>query len=156
MKKMILQIAKTIDEPADFTRIVYLNYCFDFSNEETIRYYGIDDNSMIHVVKRTQGGGGMENIYSNCKECLMKDKCPFHELFSMWNVHKLVETQKNAYLILCQRFKFPKNVVKAIEENNEDNQVRLGDIIHRIYHKNHNTCISQEKVVEIISEGKIS
>ena len=93
-------------------------------------------------------GGPIKELYSNCKECPGWYQCPFRYLLHEWNVYELLEKQENAYLILCQRFKFPNDVVKAIE-GNEDKDIRLGDALHHIYHKNPN--MTQEEVFEIIS-----
>ena len=59
---------------------------------------------------------------------------------------------QNAYLILCQTFGLLSDVIKIIEDHNEEGHVRLGDVLCRICHKKPN--LTQEEVIEIISNGK--
>ena len=63
-------------------------------------------------------------------------------------MHELHQKYENAYLILCQAFSLPSNVIEIIEDNHEDNGVRLCDALHRICHKNPN--LTREEVIEII------
>ena len=78
------------------------------------------------------------------------DDCPFNSTIAKWDIYKL-KNQRYAYLILCQHFNFPNDIVKIIEDNHEENYIRLGDVLHRICHKNPN--ITREEVIEIISNG---
>ena len=90
---------------------------------------------------------GYAALYSHCEDCWM-DKCPFKNLFDEWNMHELSKKRENVYSILCQRFNFPSNVVKAIKDNHEENHIRLGDALHHICHKYPN--ITREEVIGII------
>ena len=78
--------------------------------------------------------------------------CPFSGLVRKWNMDKrLSKKQGNAYLILCKHFGLPNDVIKIIEDNHEDNGVRLCDALYRICHKNPNT--TDEEVIDIISNA---
>ena len=92
------------------------------------------------------------SLTSHCEDCWM-NRCPFDHLLSTWNLHELSKTHKNAYLILCKAFSLPSNIIKIIEDNCESNAIRLGDVLHRICHKNPN--LTREEVIEIIGNGKL-
>ena len=85
------------------------------------------------------------------EECEMKGSIECHIVHSIstWNIHELSMTYQGAYLTLSQRFSLPSDVIKAIEDNHEDNGVRLGDVLHHICHINPN--LTQEEVIETLS-----
>ena len=151
--ELIVHIEEITKIPADTINLNYHFQCLSCKTSymRTIEECGIKNCSTIHVTLTHCLGGPIEELYSNCEECPGWYQCPFRDLLHEWNVYELVEKQENAYLILCQRFKFPNDVVKAIE-GNEGKDVRLGDTLHHIYHKNPN--ITQEEVFEIISNGR--
>ena len=99
--------------------------------------------SLLDLEKRTACSAG-SSLYSICEDCWMKSGCPFKDLVHKWNMEEF--KQGNPYLILCQRFSLPSNVISSIEDNHEDNGIRLGDVLHHICHKNPN--ITREEVIE--------
>ena len=152
VEKMVFQIANRCKISPYQIKVVVGNHCIDMFNDGTIEDYGIEHSSVVHVVQRTHGGGGIEGIYSNCKQCQKKFQCPFHELFRKWDILEIAEIQENAYLTLCQfeKFRLPNDVIWDIRDNNESSYVRLGDALHHIYHKDSN--ITLEDIMEIISK----
>ena len=74
--------------------------------------------------------------------------CHVIQKISNWNVAELSQKYGNAYLILCQAFNLPSDVIKAIKDNHEDNGVRLGDVLHHICHNNPN--LTREQVIETL------
>ena len=76
-------------------------------------------------------------IFLRCEDCWVDD-CLFNELIDKWKIHELSISQRNTFLIFCQQFGLPSDVINIIEDNNEDNGVRLGDALHHICHKNPN------------------
>ena len=124
---------------------------YDYSCIRTLESCDIQHTSTLLVMMR-RSGRPIEDLYSKCKECLGRIQCRFYGLYYHWNVSELAKKQENAYLILCQRFKLPNDVVQAIETN-ESKDVRLGDALHHICHRNPN--ITREEVVKIISNGRL-
>ena len=92
------------------------------------------------------------SLGSHCEDCWMNLFCPFGNLVYTWHMDELSKKYANAYLILCQKFNIPNDVIKIIEDHNEESYVRLCDALHRICHKNLN--LTKEEVIEIISNGK--
>ena len=94
--------------------------------------------SQVHILVRYQGGSGYKlESFSSCDECLSKYSCQFttSKLCNTVDIQKLIDKNNNAYLILCQKFNFSNQVIRAIEDNSESNGVRLADVLHHIYHK---------------------
>ena len=100
-----------------------------------------------YTILQTASAPG-RSLYSKCEDCGMNDYCPFKDKVHKWNMFKLSKTHGNAYLILCQRFSLPSDVIKIIEDNHESNNIRLDDAIHHICHKNPN--LTREQVIEIL------
>ena len=152
IKKMLFQMAKHCKIPPDQIRAVVGSLCLSMASDGTIEDYGIEDSSVVHLVQIIPGGGGIEGIYSNCKECQKKFQCPFHELFRKWDILEIAKIPENAYLTLCQfeKFRLPNDVIRDIRDNNESSYVRLGDALHHIYHKDSN--ITLEDIMEIINK----
>ena len=107
----------------------------------------IEPSEQIEPILATSAG---YSLHSHFEDCSMKYACTFKNLVNEWNMHEFSK-KGNAHLILCQRFNLPSNVIKAIEDNNEDNGIRLGDALHHICHKD--TYITRGEVVEIISNS---
>ena len=107
----------------------------------------------IIKLKQPEGVTPAASLYSPCEDCGMDDDCLFKSLVDKWNLRELSQKHGNAYLILCQKFGLPIDVIKAVEDNHKEGHIRLGDVLHHIYHKNPN--LTREEVVEIISNGKL-
>ena len=125
------------------------NKSLDFENRTTMEHNNIFNKTTVYIhIKSVFSCAGCDTLYSHHEDCCMNE-CPFKDLFDQWKMHKLSKKQRNAYLILCKNFGLPSSVIKIIEDNHEDNGVRLGDALHRICHKNPN--ITREEVIEIIT-----
>ena len=107
----------------------------ELRSTNTLEDYNIEDFTLLHVVVRTRGGGSATHLYSYFDDCVMRLQCPFHEVFEWYDIFKLSQEQENAYNILCCKFNLSNEVIRAIEDNHEEKDVRLGDVLHRIYHK---------------------
>ena len=107
----------------------------------------------IIKLKQPEGVTPAASLYSPCEDCGMDDDCLFKNLVNKWNLRELSQKHGNAYLILCQKFGLPIDVIKAVEDNHKEGHIRLGDVLHHICHKNPN--LTGEEVVEIISNGKL-
>ena len=114
-----------------------------FKREKTIH---------LHKVHNKVYGSCSLLLYSDCEDCDMDD-CPHKKFIPKRNIRQLSQKHRNAYLILCQKFSLPSDIIEHIEDNHEDDGVRLGDVLHHICHKNPN--LTQEEVIEIISNGKL-
>ena len=85
----------------------------------------------------------------------MKGGCPFNSFGDLptMKLCEISEQQGDAYMILCQHFNISEVDIKIVEDNSEENYVRLGDILHRIYHSK-NLVLTQEEVIKIIDNSK--
>ena len=106
-----------------------------FCSTETLKDYGIENNSSLYVGQYVIGGGGAPLLYTYIDDCLLKHECPFHDLFKWDDIYELSQKQENAYKLLCCKFNLSDEVIRAIEDNNEAKDIRLADVLHRIYHK---------------------
>lgn len=119
---------------------------------KTLEDVGIYDNAKIYIVHMPCGGGGVP-LYSYCKDCLMRNRCPFNVLEAKMKLHEISYQEEDAYLILCRHFNISDEDIKVIEDNHEENYVRLGDVLHRIYHSK-SLVLTQEEVIKIIDSSK--
>lgn len=124
---------------------------------DTLDYYEIYNNTRLSIIIRSGGGGSCLGLYSHCKDCPMRNRCPFetesccsYEFRRKFLLELSEQQQKNAYLILCRHFNISNEDIKAIEDNNEDNYVKLGDTLHQIYHSI-NLHLTEEEVINIIN-----
>ena len=148
---MILQASKTLDKSIRYLTISVHSQPLDFENIATLEDYNIFNKTTVLIcLPLVIPVSKHFSLYSRCEDCWVDD-CPFNDLFEKWKIHELSKKQGNAYLILCQQFGLPNDVINIIEDNHEDNGIRLGDALHRICHKNPN--ITREEVIEIISNG---
>ena len=154
---MILQVAQTLQVRIRDLNVSVHNQALDFESRATLKDNNIFNKTTVQcglseelIILYEQGASF--SLYSHCEDCEMKDECPFEGLVCTWDICELSKTHGNAYLILCQGFNLPSDVIKIIEDNHESNGVRFGDAIHRICHKNPN--LTREEVIEIISNGK--
>ena len=84
----------------------------------------------------------------------MKGGCPFNNFdLPTMKLRQISEQQGDAYIILCQHFNISNEDIRAIEDNTEENHVRLGDVLHRIYHSK-NLILTQEEIIIIIDSSK--
>ena len=153
VRELILLVAQTLRVRVRDLNVSIQNQALDFESRATLKDYNIFNKTTVQC-GLPPGGIFYENaarssLYSHCEECGMEDECPFKHT---WDICELSKTHGNAYLILCQAFSLPSDVIKIIEDNNESNGIRLGDAIHRICHKNPN--LTREEVIKIISNGK--
>ena len=153
---MIIQVAKTLQVRVNDLNVSVHNQTLDFESNATLKDYNVFNKATLQCgvppgLEYLQAGHS--SLYSRCKDCSIDD-CPFEDLVHKWNMHEFSNKQgiRNAYLILCQTFGLPSDVIKIIEDHNEEGHVRLGDVLHRICHKKPN--LTQEEVIEIISNGK--
>ena len=130
----------------------YEPYDYSCMEMETLQSCGIEHESILFIHQKQHGGRPIDGLYSKCKECLGGHQCPFYGRYYKWNMDELAGKHENAYLILCRIFNLPSDVVQAIETN-ESKDVRLGDALHHICHKNPN--ITQAEVVNIISNSRL-
>ena len=117
----------------------------------TLEDHKIEDFTKLYVVVRFSGGGAPTHLYSYFDDCVMGFRCPFHEVFGWDDIYELSQEQRNAYNILCRKFNFSGEVIRAIEDNHEEKHIRLGDVLHRIYHKD--PSITWPRITEIISSS---
>ena len=85
----------------------------------------------------------------------MKGGCPFNNFGDLptMELREISEQQGDAYIILCQHFNISDEDIRSVEDNTEENYVRLGDALHRIYHRK-NLILTQEEVIKIIDRSK--
>ena len=152
VRELILQVAQTLQVRIRDLNVSVHNQALDFESRATLKDYNIFNETTVQCglpEELIYEQGGHSSLYSHCEDCGMEDECPFKHT---WDICKLSKTHGNAYLILCQRFNLPNDIINIIEDNSESNRIRLGDAIHRICHKNPN--LTREEVIEIISNGK--
>ena len=150
---MIHQAGKTLNQAVNAMQISVHDQVLYFKSRAALEDYNIVNKTTVHVIvwKIAYAATG-DALASHCEDCWMVFDCPFRGLVRKWNMDKrLSKKQGNAYLILCKHFGLPNDVIKIIEDNHEDNGVRLGDALHRICHKNPNT--TDEEVIDIISNA---
>lgn len=152
ISKLCSLVSEKFHKPVDNLRFFSRNRPLWSGCFNTIEDYDIEHNSLIFVIERMPGGGDPRGLYSYFDDCLMKDQCSFHKLFNWPNIVKLSKNQENAYNIVCCRFNISYEVVRAIEDNSEQSDIRLGDVIHRIYHKGHN--ITPQDIIKILETYK--
>ena len=137
-------------------RLIYDNkeICnYSTTSCKTLKDVGIYHGTYLCLVVRTIGGGGyMVESFSSCDECLSEHSCQFTRLEQCAPdaISELIKKREDAYLILCQKFNFSTEVIRAIEDNSESNAVRLADVLHRIYHKD--PSIMPEQIDGIVSQ----
>ena len=113
---------------------MFATQILDYDSTGTLEDYDIKENSVLHVIQPLPGGGAPD-LYSYFDDCLLKQRCPFHDLFNWFDIYELSQKQENAYKLLCRKFNLSDEVIRIIEDNNEAKHVRLADVIHWIYHK---------------------
>ena len=143
------QVGEVLKHQSNHIRLFYSCGMIPRSSTATLKDHGLYDNVKVFALIRLAGGGGP--LYSPCADCLMKHLCPFHELFPWNNYISELNIKQYSYKILCYKFNFSDEDIRAIEDSNEDNYIRLGDVMHRIYHKD--PKITKQKIIEIIRDA---
>ena len=128
---------------------VYSGRYKDYMTSGTFEENMIKDFRFLTVSLICRGGGNPSCLYIYFDDCLLKGRCPFHDLFNWVDIYELSEKQENAYILLYRKFNFSDEVVRAIKDNNEAKDIRLGDVLHRIYHKD--PSITWQRINGIIS-----
>ena len=124
------------------------------TNCKTLKDVGIHDGTHVILFMRITGGSGYKvDSFSRCDDCLSENSCQFTRLEQCEPdaISNLTKKREDAYLVLCQKFNFSNEVIRAIEDNTESNGVRLADVLHRIYHKD--PSITLEQVNKIVSQN---
>ena len=148
---LCLQISERLAIPVDHLHVKVHQEWLDSDSTETLEYYKIKDFTQVYVISRIRGGGDPTNLYSYFDDCSMKHRCPFHELFSWKDIYEFSQKQENAYNLLCRKFNLSNEVIRAIKDNNEQKHIRLGDVLHRIYHKD--PSITWLRITEMVSSS---
>ena len=141
--------SRRFDIPLHEVRIIYSGRQLEF--RRTLECYKIERDATLHIVVRVPGGGAPTGLYSYFDECVMKSQCPFHELFKQDDIYEFSQKQENAYKLLCHKFNLSNEIIRAIKDNHEENAIRLGDALHRIYHKD--PSITWQRITEMVSSS---
>ena len=151
VRELIHQAGKTLNQDINAMQISVHDQVLDFKSRATLEDNDIFNKTTVHVlVLEIAYAATGDALASHCEDCwMMIFCCPFIGHVQKWDMHELTKKHGNAYLILCQRFNLPSDVIEIIEDNHLDNGVRLDDALHRICHKNPNT--TREEVIDIIS-----
>ena len=152
VRELLFQAAMTLRYNLNHIDFFIPGQDLSFESRKTLEDNNIFNQTTVYLITHLVAyAASFASLVSRCEDCWMY-RCSFDDLVHKWDMGKLSKKHGNAYLILCQKFSLPSDVIKIIEDNNEDNGVRLSDALHRICHKNPN--LTREEVIEIISNGK--
>ena len=115
---MILQVAQTLQVQVSDLNVSVHDKPLDYESRGTLKDHSIVNKTTVQcglpkVVM--YGDAGHSSLYSHCEDCGM-NKCPFEDLIRTWpwDICELSKKHENAYLILCQAFSLPSDVIKII------------------------------------------
>ena len=148
VRNLFLQVSERLDIPVHEFRMVSRGIQLE-NCSRTLEDYKIEDLTQVNLVIRNPGGGAPTELYSYFDDCLLKGRCPFHRLFRWGDIYELSQKQENAYNLLCRKFNLSDEVIRGIEDNNEEKHIRLADVLHWIYHKD--PSITWQRINEIIN-----
>ena len=130
VKDIISQILERASMLPHEARIIHYTMELNNCSTGTLEDYEIEDFTSLYVITRYLGGGNPTHLYSYFDDCSMKEQCRFHDLFQWGDIYELSQQQQNAYNLLCRKFNFSHEVIRAIDDNHEVKGIRLADVLH--------------------------
>ena len=90
--------------------------------------------------------------YTAAADCANPEQCPFyeHELYNQFLWYEVAELREDAYNVVCEAFELMLEIKETIEDFTASPTLRLGDALHRLYHKE--PSMTWETVITEISK----